>query len=775
MANIRKNKSAAVSLFLFIMVAALLLNTGLMVINGMNTFFDHKVEELRDPHVAIMMNQASYQSEFDEFLINYSGVKETESEEMITMNIAKFHFGDSELTTSVNIFNAEKARSIGPLHLIETLGTTSPDDIIYVPYSFHANGGYELGDNFTITYLEKDYSYIIAGFLETTIMGTTSNGVMKFMLPESSYKKLADTVDNRSYGLILSAIMEDSTQSSELLNDFTKEFPQSMEGETASEMWGLDIETVKSVNILTVNLVATILVAFSAIIVLVSLIVIRYRISNSIEDGMENIGTLKAIGYTSKQILSSILLQFLLIGLIAGILGIALSYGLMPYIGGIISSLSGLIWNTNLDISTNLVSVFLVVICIVIVTFLSAFRVQRILPVWALRGGIQTHSFKKNYFPLENTKGSVHFLLAIKSMVANARQNVMILFIILSLTFASVFSMVLYYNIASDKTAFVNLFGAEPANVMLAIKSDSNTQEFMSEIKQMDHVREVNIFDLITAKLDGQTVYTHVTENYNELKNNIVYEGRQPKHENEISISWVVSSRIHKGIGDMVEVEYGSETKKYLVTGLSQSLGNLGQVASLTMEGVQQLHSGYKGTSLYIYLDGISNKDFIKNLQSKYGNHLVDTLDLDETIVSQTGMYTAAVFAVMLMILFITVLVVVMTLYLVIKTMIIKRKKELGVMKAIGYSTFQLMNQISISFLPVILTGVAIGGVLGYYFTNPMLSILLSSAGVKRLNFIIHLPGIMLLSGGLILLSYVVSMVVSRRIKDISVYGLITE
>ena len=80
-------------------------------------------------------------------------------------------------------------------------------------------------------------------------------------------------------------------------------------------------------------------------------------------------------------------------------------------------------------------------------------------------------------------------------------------------------------------------------------------------------------------------------------------------------------------------------------------------------------------------------------------------------------MYTAAVFAVMLMVLIITVLVVVvMILYLVIKTMIIKRKKEFGVMKAIGYSTIQLMNQISMSFLPVIITGVAIGGVLGYLF-----------------------------------------------------------
>ena len=555
----------------------------------------------------------------------------------------------------------------------------------------------------------------------------------------------------------------------------SKEFPQSVVGDTTSYIWGLDIELVKSVSTLTINIVATILVAFAAIIVLVSLIVIRFRVSNSIEDGMANIGVLKAIGYTSGQILSSIILQFILIALSASMVGIALSYGLMPFIGGIISSLSGLVWVQNFDIIINLVSIFLVVLCVVIVTLLSAFRVRKILPVAALRGGIQTHSFRKNHFPLEKAKGGLHFLLAIKSMLANAKQNMMILLIIIALTFASVFSMVLYYNIASDKTAFVNLFGSEPANVYIAVKSDADTRELLSDIEQMDHVRKVNIFDLITTKIDGQTVYTNVTDRYNQLENNIVYEGRQPKYENEISISWVVSSQINKGIGDTVEVEYGTETKSYLVTGLSQSIGNLGQIAAVTMEGIQQLQGDYKGTTLYAYLDGISNKDFINNVQEQYGDHIVETLDIDENIESQTGMYTAAVFAVMLMVLTITVIVVVMILYLVIKTMIIKRKKEFGVMKAIGYSTIQLMNQISISFLPVIITGVAIGGVLGYFFTNPMLSVLLSSAGVKRLDFIIHLPTILMICVGILILAYIVSMIVSRRIKKISAYGLITE
>ncbi|WP_426916652.1 FtsX-like permease family protein [Rossellomorea marisflavi] len=376
---------------------------------------------------------------------------------------------------------------------------------------------------------------------------------------------------------------------------------------------------------------------------------------------------------------------------------------------------------------------------------------------------------------MERSKVGLTFSLAMNSMLAHAKQNIMVLGIVVALTFATVFSTVLYYNIASDQTAFLDIFGSEPANVMLTVDPDADTSEVSRSIREMDHVRKVNLFDLIETKVDGQTVYTNVTNRYDELENDVVYEGRQPQHENEISISWVRSDQIGKTIGDSVEVENGGKRARYLITGLSQSIGNLGQVGALTLDGMKEMHPDYQGSTLFVYLDGVENKPFIRSVQDTLGDQIVDPLDIDENIKSQTGMYTAAIFAVMLMVLAITVLVVVMILYLVIKTLIIKRKTEFGVMKAIGYSTLQIMNQISLSFLPVIAGGVAIGGVIGYFFTNPMLSVLLSGAGVKRLAFNVEPFVILLPCVGILIVAYVVSMLVARRIRKISAYGLMTE
>ena len=74
-----------------------------MGITQINPFFDHKVDELNDPHVTFVMDQASYDPTYGEFLTNYPGVIKTETEEIINMDIAKFNFGNGELSNSAII------------------------------------------------------------------------------------------------------------------------------------------------------------------------------------------------------------------------------------------------------------------------------------------------------------------------------------------------------------------------------------------------------------------------------------------------------------------------------------------------------------------------------------------------------------------------------------------------------------------------------------------------------------------------------------------------
>jgi len=773
LANIRNGKSAAFSLFVLTLVAALLLNIGMTIITQINSFYDQKVAELNDPHVSIIMDSTEYKQEHEDFLRASTLLSEMETEKVILMGAAKFRYGDSEMSNSAMLVKADAGRTISPLRLLEVLDEVKNNDI-YMPYSFKISGDYKLGDAFAIHFEDKDYSFRVAGFFETTMHGMNNVGLMKFLLPDASYGHLSDELRGQADGTLISAILTDQMESTQLLNEFEKQFSYEDAGRNAL-IWGMDIESSKGISKTTVTIVAMILVAFAAVIVLVSLIVIKFRVTNSIDDGMVNIGVLKAIGYTSWQILASIVLQFLLITLSAGVAGIVLSYFVMPAFGGIISSLSGLHWTQNFEGAINLISIVIVVLLVMVVTMFSSLRIRKLLPVAALRGGIQTHSFRRNHLPLEKTKGSLHFLLACKTMLVNSKQNIMIAFILAAVTFASVFSGVLYYNIGADQTAFIHLVGIETSDVVVLAKSGEDSEQLIAGIEQMEGVKKVTVLDLINTRIDGQPFYTNVSDNYSDLENNTVFEGRFPQYDNEISISWIISNQLNKSIGDTVEVEAGGKSHSYLVTGLSQSINNMGLVADLTLSGVRHLIPGYIGTTINIYNEGSDNASFIKDMKAKYGHLMMDAIDVGETVKSQMSIYTTVVFAVMVMVFVITLLVVALILYLVIKTMILKRKKEFGIMKAIGYTTFQLMNQIAMSFVPIVIAGVVIGGLLGCLYTNSLLSLLLSSAGIRNVHFTVNMPMLFMLSAGIIVLAYLVSMLVSLRIKKISAYALITE
>jgi len=123
----------------------------------------------------------------------------------------------------------------------------------------------------------------------------------------------------------------------------------------------------------------------------------------------------------------------------------------------------------------------------------------------------------------------------------------------------------------------------------------------------------------------------------------------------------------------------------------------------------------------------------------------------------------------------VTVFVVTLTLYMVIKTVILRRRRELGIQKAVGFTTLQLMNQIALNMTPAIVSGVITGALIGYFGFNPMMMAFTAGMGVARLNLPIVLGQVIVVCSALIALAYIVSMLIAVRIRKISAYALVTE
>lgn len=776
MSNIRKSKGAFVSLFIIIFVAAILLSLGLLTSFHFKESVDRKADELNSAHAAAVMLKQTYQDQYMDFFNDYQGVTESEKEDVIFLMASKFKYGTGEFSNTTIFFNADTKRNISCLSFVGKHKEIGDRDI-YVSYILHTGGGYNLGDTIVFNFRGKDYPFQIAGYTEDMIFGSTNVGCVGFYLPGEVYlqfqKELNDDITN---GVLLQARLKDSKNGDAMITEFQKEeFENGLTG-MVPNAWFSSLTFAKKARTSTTDIGGAIIICFSLIIVLVSLLVIKFRVSTSIEDGMEDIGTLKALGYTSHQIIASILLQFILIAFCSALLGIGVSYLAVGPLSGMFSAQTGIIWKQGFDLQTSFLSLLLILLAVLFITPFSARRIKKLHPIIALRTGIMTHSFKKNHCPLSVTKGSLNFILAMKSMLINLKQNLMISLIIAAISFASIFGLVMYYNIVADNKAFIDMTGVEMCSVITSAVPGEDASILKREIGEQNGVRKTINYDYTGVRVNDVDSKAYITDDYSQMECQQVYEGRYPKYDNEVAINGSMAERFGKIVGDTIAIRMENQTVEYLITGLIQSSNYMGMDLSITLEGIQRMMPDYKYQNVYVYLEeGKEVGLFINEITAKFGEHIISTINLEELVKSQLGVYVSIVTIFAYIILIVTAFMVIMILYLVIKAMIIRRRREFGIQKALGYTTFQLMTQTSISFLPIVFLGSVIGSLIGGFTINSLISALFKGIGVMKVGFVVPSLWICILCVGISILSYLVSMVVSWRIRKITAYALITE
>ena len=774
-ANIRKTKGHTVSLFIMFLMAALLMNAGLLVYINFGGFFQKTIDELKTSNVYYIMPSNLYNNEVETYIKNNDNMIEMQKEESIWATVVTKYDKDTRefaflLNDADNTRNISKWKFVGE-HL-------SPDArSIYVPYIFQLNGGYKLNDKLEMSFKDTKITFTIKGFTEDVFCSSTETALMGCYLPHDTYEKISSELSDNYNATVIFANLEKLNKDIETgIREITKAGIMSSSTEITGTLFSLDLPIITLSRVMMASMVSIMIVAFAGIIVVVCLIVVRFRIGNSIEDDMTKIGSLKAIGYTSRQIIYSIVLQFVLIAFTGSLAGISLSYLATPVLSDVFAQQSGLRWVQGFDGTISSAALCLILIIVVMVAFVTAGRINKINPIVAMRGGIITHSFRKNHIELSTSKGSLPIVLAFKSLLQNRKQNIMITIIIITLSFAGTFAVIMFYNTTIDTKIFAQTPGIELSNAVAVMKQDTNQTEIIDSIQKMSDVRKVQFIDQSMVEIEKNRVSVYVMDDYSGKETDTVYQGRYPLHSNEIVLAGHLANMIGKTIGDSITVKIGDTEAQYIITGLSQGAYMGGMNASIRRDGIIKLNPGFKQENLQIYLNKkVDAGNFVESIKDLYGDSIVSALDMDKTMELGMGAYTSIVSKVGVSILIVTIAVVMLVLYFVINSSVTRRKRELGIQKAIGFTTFQLMNQLTLGFLPPIILGVCIGSVLGMMQTNPLISIAQRAMGIMKANYIITPNWIALFGVAIVIVSYITSMFITYRIHKISAYALVSE
>lgn len=774
-ANIRKSKGQAVSLLVFVLIAVFLLNIGLVLFLKTGEFFDEKVEILNAPHTVIIQSEAITTDEQKTYLENYSGSTDVEVQNVLATQ-GDYYLNGSKSTGILIFAKGSDAQKMNPPSLI---GDSLPLDTgsIYVPYLMKVAGGYELGDTYKFILEGKKVEYKIAGFTEEMMFGAMMNSLYRYYLPDDAYNQLQKDVPSLSCTL-QSVRLEDSDNGMYLEVDYTKEFFSSndAEGQESSFLFILAIDNAKVARSTIPTIMAIIIVSFALILLVVCIIVIRFRIISSIEEGVKNIGVLKATGYTSTQIVSSIVLQFVSIAAAGGIIGLLLAQVLMPTIARLIESQSALVWNPGFNLDLVALSFILIIAVVFITSLIVAGRVKKLTPLIALKGGESAKKVKRNRLPLETAAGPLSLVLSIKQLLRNKKQAFMVTVIVALVTFTSVASMSIYYNIGVDPDEFIGLIAGELPDAGLLLKDNKKTAQVISNLDENPDVRKSFEYQNTMLLVGDINVTTFVTHDFSQLEGNMLVEGSYPKSSDEVAIGGNVSKLVEKKIGDKILITSNGKEREYVVSGIIQMVNGGGINMIITDAGVKEIQENYLSNQIYIYLnEGVDAATFLSAVEKSEGDIFSSTVNLREIADAQFGSYGDIFGMLTVVILIVTMLVILLVLYMIIRTSILRRKKEFGIQKALGFTNVQLMNQISLGFTPMIIVGVVAGGLLGYLGFNPMFVALTSGMGILKAELISPMLWTMITCAGIVILSYLISLLISMRIRRISPYSLITE
>ncbi|MDF2557676.1 MAG: hypothetical protein K0R71_1504 [Bacillales bacterium] len=750
-------------------IASFLLNAGLLVVINYGGFFNTLKKELSPADVYYMLPDTLYTDEVKSYLHRNEHIQKIQTNEMMLLD-SKISSKGKMKSFNILFNNMDEQRELSKWKFV---GDHLPAEemSVYVPDIFKAVSGYQLNDKIKLKYTdkktatEKTLSFTVKGYTEDIFFSSHDTGFMGFYLTSDTYQKVADIINNPNNNMHVVFTNLDLNSASLLAGDVSSMFVV------------IDLELVEMARCMMASMVSVMMVVFSMIIVIVCLLVVRFRIVNSIEDDVTKIGSLKAIGYTSRQIILSVILQFSLLAGIGCIIGIALSYPALPAVATVFEQQSGLKWEQGFDGVISSSALFILLFIVVLVAWIAARRLSRLNPINALRGETSTHGYKRNYLPLENTKGHLTIVLAFKSVLQSMKQNIMIGVILIAVTFAGTFGLIMFYNTTIDTKAFAEVPGMEICNAIAVLNPEKDHAQAVKKIESMDHVRKTQYLDEVKIKIEGGEASAFVMDDYSKKESKLVYEGRYPKTHNEITLAGVLAERLHKKIDDTVTVNFGEREETFKVVGLSNGSSMGGINASILSEDFRQLNPDYKQQALYIYLEkGTDAAGFVEQLKGLFDKELLlGALNFDKQMAEGMASYQNIVAAMGIAMLVITLLVVTLVLYFVISSSVIRKKRELGIQKAIGFTTFQLMNQLAVSFTVPIIFGAVIGTLLGSFYTNALMSVSMKGMGVMRAGFIVNPYWTVGFGVAIILLSYLLSLLITLRIRKISAYTLVTE
>jgi len=781
--NIKKQKSDMITFFILSVLSSLFIFISASFLADTGKVIDTNMEKINAADIFIITGYSEPAiAKLEELIKGNVYFKNYEMEEYLDCS-SKYRLKGSKNWIEYPLFvsSYEKPQKIQTMS-IDASGF-SGDDIV-IPISL--GSAFKIGSTFQLKIGDNVYDFKVAGYNEDNLFCSPMNmGTYKIYVSDRMYETLlfenpkgafdsryvkTQLTDTAKKKHIDTNKLSDSI-GDELLNwynDYARANPDFQMPSTNV----LPAELMKTGSMILPFTFVALIFLFAVIIFAIAIVIINFSVKNFIMTNMKNTAIMEASGYTVRELVLILLFQLLMISGLGAVVGILVGAFLLDKIGILILITLGLTWNQPVN-TIVVLSVFLgfclVVACL---TLLLGREYSKVSVLSALRGGVNTHNYKKNLFSFDKTNLPIAVTLSLKDTFGRFKNQLGIIFIMMILSLSSVVAFGMTDTFGNDE-GVLKIGGFDVYDAFFS--GDESMEETVSAMKTVENTRrEIWMGVNYSHKKNKQNITTRSFSDTSGIIGGSIIEGRWPKHPNEVMLATNAASRLGVSIGDVVTVRNDMADESFIVCGICQTMNNMGMMAFMTIDGLTKVTTVPESMQVCVQLKkGVSFAEFEEEFKDVYPE--VTVTDYQVAAHQTVGLITSGIKLFAYFVSLLTILIVAFVESLIVRTNINKQWRNLGVSKALGFTSKDLILQVMLSNIPSILIGVTLGLVLSPFLGSRLMVSTFMIFGFKRIDFKIAPVSYLFTAVIIIGVALITSALLGRRIKGLEPVKMITE
>ena len=766
-AAIKKQKGSIIGIFLLVFVLALCLFSAVIVyISGINS-----------------VKNEMHRLGFGDFTIWVSGQPEnlkTEIENVPDVDYVLSQpliFADYEINGDYSDNEGQLLVYDGtvPYRFLSADGTEQPEPeimrgTVYISPALCSGFDVQVGDTirFELTRSNEIKSFTVAGYFADAFMGSSMIDMKSFLIHiddwEEMRKELSEAADVDVLGRTGAMFHVFRREGSGLTEpEFHRQIYESTDVSLYTE-FSYRLDSILNYMLLLQNILSGFLIAFSAVLLLICLIIIGHSLSVVVEQEKRDMAVLKSMGFSGSGIRRFYLILYggtILLGFLFGLLP---AFGIAGLLAKAMVSSTGMLIELSFPADIILPVLSGILFLFAVFLFVRTRKILRISPMQTIRetgGGKKvTSALRKRFLGL---------YIALREIRSGSSKYIAVCIISAFLS--------MFLSVIGRMGTWLGPNGEGLMNTFSVAGHDLGVQPFNASVPMDEIERIINWYSPIqeTYELAMQSVIV----NGQEYTANVLNDSKwfhvlsgSVCDGGSILITDTVAGELGLVIGDTVRVAANGRMETYTVSGIYQCANGMGDNIGMSLTGYSKIGdiTGYIWCHHYILENGLMREYAMAYLQEHYRG-----IDVHTNSWSGLDGIVFVMHALIGVIYLVAALFVLVSVALTANKLLQSESGKMAVYKTMGLSSGRLRLSFAFRFFVVVMFGTGSGLCLSAFWADSAIGRIFKMFGIGEFNSGFSVLGTVLPLLAIPLLFFGAALIFSAKLKQINIVNLISE